>query len=247
MIHVTRFLFVHGAFHGAWCWEGTVAALRARGHEAEAVDLPGSGDDRTPVAEVTLERYAERVCEALQASAEPAVLVGHSMGGVAITQAAARCPEAISALVYVAAFLPGNGQSLVDLTQLPEGAGDGVQANMVVDGDPPVAVMPEQAAREVFFGECDEEVAARALPQVGPQPLLPFLTPVDLPDGGLSVPCSYVLTGRDRAIPPSLQRRMAKEGGATVLIELDSDHSPFLSRPDELVAVLVRAAGPDAG
>lgn len=244
---MTRFLFVHGAFHGAWCWDGPVAALRARGHEAQAVDLPGSGDDRTPVVEVTLERYAERVCQALQASAEPAVLVAHSMGGVAITQAAARCPGAISALVYVAAFLPGNGQSVADLTQLPEGAGDGVQANMVVDGDPPVAMMPEQAAREVFFGDCNEEVAARALPQIGPQPLLPMLTPVELPHGGLSIPRFYVLAGRDRAIPPALQRRMAKEGGATVLAELNADHSPFLSRPDELVDALVRAAGPDAG
>ena len=243
---MTRFLFVHGAFHGAWCWDDTLAALRARGHEAEAVDLPGSGDDRTPLAEVTLELYAERVCRALRASAEPAVLVGHSMGGVVVTQAAARCPEAIAALVYVAAFVPGNGQSLVDLTQLPEGAGDGVQANMVVDGDPPVAVMPGPAARKVFFEDCDDEVAERALQQIGPQPVLPFVTPVELPDGGLSVPRFYVLTGRDRAIPPALQRRMAEEGGATVLVELDSDHSPFLSHPDELLAALARAAGSDA-
>ena len=239
---MSRFLLVHGAFHGAWCWDSTVTALRARGHEAQAVDLPGSGEDRTPVAEVSLERYAERVCQALRASAEPAVLVGHSMGGVAITQAAARCPAAISALVYVTAFLPGNGQSLVDLTQLPEGAGDGVQANMVVDGDPPVAVMPREAAQAVFFEDCDEEVTARALRQIGPQPLVPFLTPVELPDGGLALPRFYVLAGRDRAIPPALQRRMAEQGGATVLAELDSGHSPFLSHPDELVAALLRAA-----
>lgn len=166
---------------------------------------------------------------------------------MAITQAAARCPERISALVYVAAFLPGNGQSLVDLTQLPEGAGDGVQANMVVAGDPPVAVMPEHAAREVFFGDCHDEVAARALAQIGPQPVLPFLAPVELPDGGPSVPCFYVVAGRDRAIPPALQRRMAAEGGATVLTELDGGHSPFLSRPDELAAALVRVAAADAG
>ncbi|MEU2348888.1 alpha/beta fold hydrolase [Modestobacter sp. NPDC049651] len=243
---MNRFLFVHGAFHGAWCWDDVIAALRAQGHQAEAVDLPGSGADGTPVAEVTLERYAERVCQALRTAAEPAVLVAHSMGGVAATQAAARCPEAIAALVYVAAFAPGNGQSLVDLTQLPEGAGDGVQANMVVDGEPPVAVMPPAAAREVFFEDCDDAAAERALRQIGPQPVLPFVTPVELPDGGLPVPCSYVLTSRDRAIPPALQRRMAREAGAPVLAELDSDHSPFLSHADELVAALVRAAGAGA-
>ena len=98
------------------------------------------------MAEVTLDAYAERVCEAL-AAGPPAVLVGHSMGGVVVTQAAARTPEQVETLVYVAAFAPADGQSLLDLTSLPEGAADQVQANIVVDGDPPVATMPETAAR----------------------------------------------------------------------------------------------------
>ena len=53
--------------------------------------------------------------------------------------------------MYVAAFLPADGQSLIDITQLPEAAGDAVQANLVVDGDPPVAVMPPEAARRALF------------------------------------------------------------------------------------------------
>ena len=101
----------------------------------EALDLPGPESDGTPVAQVTLDRYAAHVCDAL-ATGPPAVLVGHSMGGVVVTQAAARCPRQIARLVYVAAFIPGDGQSLLDLTQLPEGAGDQVQANLVVEGDP---------------------------------------------------------------------------------------------------------------
>src|SRR3954469_12109915 len=131
---MARFLLVHGAFGGAWCWEPAVAPLRAAGHTVETIDLPGSGDDPTPPGEVTLDGYAARVCAAL-AEGEPAVLVGHSMGGVAVTEAAVRCPERIAALAYVAAFAPGAGQSLQALTQLPEGADDQVQANLV--GDPP--------------------------------------------------------------------------------------------------------------
>jgi pimeloyl-ACP methyl ester carboxylesterase len=237
---MARFLLVHGAFHGAWCWADTLASLHALGHEAEAVDLPGAGDDPTPVAEVTLDAYVDRVCAALRSPGGPVVLVGHSMGGVVITQAAARLPEAVSALVYVAAFLPADGQSLVALTQLPEGAGDGVQANMVVAGDPPVATMPADAARAVFYGECDDEVAARAVARIGRQPVLPFLAPVDLPAGSPAVRRSYLVATRDRAIPPGLQRRMARDGGATPVLELDADHSPFLSRPEDFVAALVR-------
>ena len=95
---------------------------------------------------MTLERYAEAVCDALAALPEPAVLVGYSMGGVVVTQAAGNTPDRVAALVFVAAFMPSNGQSLVDLTKLPEGAGDMIQANLVVEGDPPVGRLSDEAA-----------------------------------------------------------------------------------------------------
>ena len=135
---MARIVLVHGAFAGAWCWEPVLPGLRAAGHEVEAIDLPGSGGDETPVEEVSLDAYANRVCAVL-ADGRPAVLVGHSMGGMVITQAAARCPEHVAALVYLAAFLPADGQSLMELVALPEAADDQVQANLVVSGDPPVA------------------------------------------------------------------------------------------------------------
>src|SRR4051794_38883552 len=76
---MARFLLVHGAFGGAWCWEPVIGPLEAAGHSVEAIDLPGAGDDPTPAADVTLDGYAARVCEAL-AQGEPAVLVGHRLG-----------------------------------------------------------------------------------------------------------------------------------------------------------------------
>lgn len=241
---MARFVLVHGAFHGGWCWEPLIAELSAAGHTVQAPDLPGSGEDVTPLADVTLDAYAQRICDRLAEQPEPVTLVGHSMGGVAITQAAARCPERIARLVYVAAFLPADGQSLVDLASLPEGAGDGVQANMVVEGEPPVATMPQGAARDVFYGECAPEQAAWALERLRGQPVVPFTTPVDLAAGGNGArPApAYVVAARDRAIPPALQRRMAHHGRAADVVELDSDHSPFLSRTSDLAALLERLA-----
>jgi pimeloyl-ACP methyl ester carboxylesterase len=232
-----RFVLVHGAFHGAWCWERVIAELEAAGHSVQAPDLPGSGEDRTPVADVTLDAYAERICDVLGADDEPAVLVGHSMGGVAITHAAARCANRISALVYVAGFLPADGQSLVELATLPEGAGGAVLPNMVVDGEPPVATLPAAAAQEAFYGCCDEETTAWALERLRPQVLAPFVTPTTL-DGDLAR--HYVLCTRDRAIPPPLQRLMSGERATGTVAELDTDHSPFLSTTSELVALLQR-------
>jgi pimeloyl-ACP methyl ester carboxylesterase len=107
---MARFVFVHGAFMGAWCWDEVAALLRARGHRADVPDLPGAGEDPTPPGEVTLESCVARVCAVL-ARGEPAILVGHSLGGVTVTAAAARCGRHVARLVYIAAFVPAHGQT----------------------------------------------------------------------------------------------------------------------------------------
>jgi pimeloyl-ACP methyl ester carboxylesterase len=242
---VARILLVHGAFGRAACWDRVAPGLRAGGHDVEAIDLPGAGDDDTPVAEVTLGRYAQRVCEAL-ADGPPAVLVGHSMGGMVITQAAANCPESIDRLIYVAAFLPEDGQSLIDLTQLPEGAGDAVQGGLVVEGDPPVARMPPEAARVGLMHCCDDDAAAWGTSLRGPQPVAPFTHPARLTGPGAdafaALPRAYVMCLQDRAIKPPLQRRMLEAAGCDPVLEIDTDHSVWASRPDELATALDRLA-----
>jgi pimeloyl-ACP methyl ester carboxylesterase len=245
---MARFVLVHGAFHGAWCWEPLVTELSAAGHEVQTFDLPGSGEDATPIDQVTLDAYVDRICATLAEQPEPVVLVAHSMGGVAVTQAVARCPANIARVIYVAAFLPGDGQSLVGLTELPEGAGDMVQANMVVEGEPPAATMPAGAAREAFYGMCTPEQAAWATERILPQALAPFVTPVALGDDAARSrpPRAYVVAANDRALPTALQRRFVAENPDLEVVELDADHSPFLSRTAELAAALERLAqGPD--
>jgi pimeloyl-ACP methyl ester carboxylesterase len=212
--------------------------LEALGHTVETLDLPGSGADETPVEEVTLARYAERVEKALGASPEPAVLVGLSMGGVVVTQAAANAPERVRSLVFVAAFMPADGQSLLDLTRYPEGAEDMIQANMVVEGDPPVAWLPNEVARVAVFGSCSDEQAAWALARRRPQAVAPFGEPVRIGAAVDAIPRSYVLTREDRSMTPALQRRMIEEHPCEHVVELDADHAPYLSATEELVAAL---------
>lgn len=236
---MARFVLVHGAFGGAWTWEPVVGPLLALGHTVEAIDLPGSGDDPTPVEDVTLERYADAVCAALADGPGRAVLVGYSMGGVVVTQAAGNTPENVAALVFVAAFMPANGQSLVDLTKLPEGAGDMIQANLVVEGDPPVGRLSDEAATLAVYNRTDPEQAAPALARRRPQPLVPLITPVEIDDDTLAaIPRFYVHTLADNSIPPILQQRMMREHPCRAVVELDADHAPQLSATVELVTAL---------
>jgi pimeloyl-ACP methyl ester carboxylesterase len=234
---MARFVLVHGAFAGGWIWAPLAQALESLGHSVEAPDLPGAGDDPTPVADVTLDAYADRLCEVLRRRPEPAVVVASSMGGVAATQAAARCGERIARLIYVAAFLPQDGQSLIDLTRLPEGRGDQTQANLVVEGDPPVAFVPDEITRRTAFACCSDEVAQWALERRRPQALAPFTQPVDLGEAD-AIPVTYVACKRDTSIPPALQRRMHETAGVTDVVELDTDHVPHLSLTAELAGIL---------
>ena len=117
----------------------------------------------------------------------------------------------------MAAFLPEPGQSLIDITHLPEAAGDSVQANIVVDGEPPVATMPPEAAPEALYHCCTRSRSPGHCRGAAAQPVIPFTQPFTPPDGDTAafdgLPRAYVTCLQDRAIKPALQRLMYTRGG----------------------------------
>jgi pimeloyl-ACP methyl ester carboxylesterase len=238
---VASYVLVHGAWYGAWCWRDVVPLLEAEGHHVDAIDLPGHGDDSSPVAEMTLERNARRIAESVEAASEPVVLAGHSMGGMAVTQAAELLPDRIARLVYVCAFLPRDGQALPELA-----AGDPatlVTPNMVVDEEHGTCVVAPHALRDAFLGECSEDAAAFALSRFVPESLAAVGAPVHITDARAGrVPRTYVECVRDRAIGIEKQRAMVVAVPCERVFSLEADHSPFLSTPRELAAALLAAA-----
>src|SRR5690349_24977634 len=98
---MSDFVLVHGSWHGAWCWHKVVPQLRALGHRVEAIDLPGHGRDRTELGSIGLEDYAASVGAAIERAEGPAVVVAHSRGGIAASQAAERCHDRIGQPVYL--------------------------------------------------------------------------------------------------------------------------------------------------
>ena len=131
------------------------------------------------------------------------MLVPNSMGGMVATQAAARCPERVASIVYVAAFLPQDGDSLLALTQLPEGADDQIQANLVVEGDPPVAVLSPEASLDAMYLQCSEQTADWAIDRQRPQPGAavhpsPCRCPTERSTASRAATCSARATGRSR-------------------------------------------------
>ncbi|HEX5066016.1 MAG TPA: alpha/beta fold hydrolase [Myxococcota bacterium] len=230
------FALVHGAWHGAWCFDRLVPALEAKGHRAVAFDLPGHGADPTPPGQVTLDDYVARVGEVLARQPEPAHLLGHSMGGVVITQAGERHAQHVRSLVYLAAFLPRQGESLGSVA-MPSA----VTPHLRPDREARVVHFDPAGARDAFYLDCADADVAAASARLSPQPIAPWAQAVQVGARYAALPRHYVECTFDKAIPLAEQRRMH---GATPcrVHTLDAAHSPFYSMPERLAGVLDRIA-----
>jgi pimeloyl-ACP methyl ester carboxylesterase len=234
---MTAFVLVHGAYHGAWCWYKLRPELEARGHEVVTFDLPAHGVDTTPPSQVSFDGYVDRIGAALDRVEEP-VLVGHSMSGMFISQVAERRPDDIETLVYLTAYLPGDGESMLDLRSEASVLSDTFE----IDEDRGVGWVPEEAIDEAFYGDCSlaDRALARSLLRV--EPMGPISTPVDLSEARFgSVRRVYVGCGADRAITPEQQREMKAAIGCDGSISLQASHSPFFSVPVETADALEAA------
>ncbi|MFQ6616959.1 MAG: alpha/beta fold hydrolase [Fidelibacterota bacterium] len=230
---MSTYVLIHGAWHGGWCWDKVVPILEKEGHRVKAPDLPGHGNDKTPIPRISLQSYVDSVCQLLDAQTEPVILVGHSMGGVVITQTAEYRPEKIKTLVYLTAFLPRNGEFLL---QHAEGDKEAlVLPNMIMAEDQSYATVKEEALKEVFYGDCSHEDVTRAKSLLVAQAAAPFATPVNTTEEKFGrVPRVYISCLGDRAISPEVQEKMYRALPCEKVISMDTDHSPFFSAPEEL-------------
>lgn len=238
---MATFLLIHGAWHGAWCWHKVIPELRARGHEAVAIDLPGHGVDRTPVAEVTLDAYAQRVGNALGALDEPAVLVGHSMGGIVITEAAERFPERVASLAYLTAIVLENGESMRDnpVKASPPEFMAGFQPR-----DDGVSIdFARDRLKEAFYADCSDADVALAEACLVPQCAGVMAEPITCTaERWGRLPRAYITCGDDRALTLEGQRGMLERVGFERVVSMPGSHSPFFAQPAALAGHLANLA-----
>lgn len=234
---MARFLLVHGSCHGAWCWRDVLPHLHAAGHDARAIDLPAHGADRTPVADVTLDGYVEAILAALDG---PAVLVGHSAAGFPISAVAERAPGRIRRLVYLCAYAPVSGRSLVEMRKA--GPRQPLLDAIALAPDGRSFTIDPAKARDRFYHDCPDEAVAYALARLCPEPTLPQRTPVALGARYAGVDKHYILCEHDRTIPPEYQATMTETWPEGRVTRLPASHSPFFSMPDRLARRLMEIA-----
>jgi pimeloyl-ACP methyl ester carboxylesterase len=231
------FLLVHGGCHRAACWNRLLPELAALGRAAVAIDLPGHGRDpeRDPIPKTLDDGIAALVAAAGRVDGR-VVLVGHSLGGMAISGAAEQLTDRVARLVYLTAVVPRDGESAAAFGALP-GFNASVGSEILADGLR-IAVKPA-LARQFFYADCDEAVATAAEAALVPTDLGYLKTPVTLSAARFGrLPKTYIVCGRDQAIEPRAQRTLTAVQSGTEVREIDASHSAFLSKPAELAALL---------
>jgi pimeloyl-ACP methyl ester carboxylesterase len=217
---MARVILVHGAWHGGWCWDRLVPLLEKAGHTVELVDLPSSGRGGDLLADAALVRHT------IERSKSPTVVVGHSYGGMVITEGAAGCPQ-VSHLVYLCAFMLDRGQSLLDQF--------GGKVSSWVQVDPETGNSRVLDAVPVFYADVDREGAEGYAARLAPQNLKSFVDRLTQA-AWEGIPSTYVVCTQDQAIPHAVQQAMSARAGAVRTLE--SSHSPFMSQPGEVAAII---------
>jgi pimeloyl-ACP methyl ester carboxylesterase len=229
---MTTLVFVHGACvrDADWWWSRMVDPLAEHGIASVAAPLPSCGEDGDALGDLGDDVAACR--EAIAAVDGPVVLLGHSYGGVVITEAGA--DERVARLLYLTSVMPDVGESQADLVSSEP-------APWLDPGeDGTIGVLPD-LVRELFLQDCDGAATEEAVARLTRQSLVPFTQP-PREIAWRRKPTTYIVCTEDLATPAEVQRRRVRDGAR--LLEFEAGHHPFLSRPEAFAGCIAEAIGP---
>jgi pimeloyl-ACP methyl ester carboxylesterase len=225
-------VLVHGAWHGAWCWQRVVPLLESQQFRVSTVELPSVG--AAPGQTIGLESDAAAVRAVIDKINGPVLLCGHSYGGMVISQASSGNRQVVR-LVYVCAFVPESGESLKAL-------GGGRLAPWIQDVGGGLMLPDLAQAPQIFYSDCDAATQSWATGLLRPQCGAAYTEIVSHP-GWKDIPSTYVVCAADHGVPPDWQRGVLA-ARLNKAVELNCSHSPFLSQPRALADLLSREALP---
>jgi pimeloyl-ACP methyl ester carboxylesterase len=233
------FILIHGSWHSAWNWHKVIPLLEQHGHTVHAIDLPGMGRDKTPIEEVIFENTVQKLCALIDTIEGRVILVGHSKNGIIISQAAEYRPNKIEKLIYLAAYLIPNGKTQKEYSaQDTEGW---LKGYVDVHEETKSHTLKTEIFKEGLYHDCDDDITEMAKVILSHEPIESGMATLMLTDENYgSVPLYYIECTEDRAVTPFIQSKMYTETPCLKVYRMATSHSPFFSKPKELVDILNR-------
>ncbi|MFB8344533.1 alpha/beta fold hydrolase [Brucella cytisi] len=227
---MASFVLIHGAWHGGWCWQRLVDRLRSQGHTAVAPTLSGLAERADLLsAQIDLTTHTEDIVSQVRASGcRDVTLVAHSYGGFPAVAAVGRLGELVSHLVLLDAFLPEDGEKLLD--HAPSLI-DIYAAKVSEDGNWHIPPLP---SAEFGVTEADQ---AWVDGKLTPHPVASYFEPVSLEP--LTIPRrTYIRCSQ--ADGTFLARSISRAiSGGWHYVEIDAPHDAMISHPDIVASVLI--------
>ena len=245
---MATFVLVHPAFFGGWCWRKITRLLAAQGHTVYAPTMTGLGE-RAHLAspQIGLGTHIDDIINVLLfENLDRVILTANSSAGAVVTVVADRVPERIQQLVYVDAFVPGNGQRLVDI--IPPDRWSAMELLAEQEGGgwllPRFAPAPWEQFVPTAWQVTDQPDLQWLLPRLRPTPLGHFTEAIHLDHADTPQPRrTYVRCQRWPSSSFDRYAATARSSPDWDYYQLDSSHLPQITDPDKLVEILLALAG----
>ncbi|KAI4306573.1 hypothetical protein L6164_029837 [Bauhinia variegata] len=253
-----HFVLVHGIGGGSWCWYKIRCLMENSGYKVTCIDLKSSGIDRSDADYIlSFDDYNKPLMDFLSAlpENEQVILVGHSAGGLSLTQASHKFAKKIRLAIYVAATMLKLGfrtdqdqkDGVPDLSEF----GDVYELGFGLgyDKPPTSALVKKEFHRKIIYqlSPHEDSTLAGMLLRPGPVHALTSARFAEENSDVEKVPRVYIKTMQDHVMKPEQQEALIKRWPPSNVYVLDSDHSPFFSTPFLLFGLLVKAAAFDVG
>ncbi|MDE8344727.1 MAG: alpha/beta fold hydrolase [Acidocella sp.] len=247
---MANYVLMHGAWHWGACFQKLAAELLAAGHNVAMPDLATHGFDTTPPGTVAdMAQYTAPARRMIEASSEPVILLGHSMGGASVTYLGEQMPEKIKALVYLTAFMVPNGKTPNEYITAERIATNPRTAELLQILQPTATGLAMDASnralvKAAFYGDCsDHDISVALANNIPVQSFIPVITPSETTAARFGkVRRVYIECTEDKAIAIETQRMMQADVPGAEVLTMHTSHSPFFSQPQALGSLLAGLA-----
>ena len=233
------YVLVHGAWHGAWSYQQTKLLLERSGAKVITFDLPGHGNDKTDIPNVTMQAYVQKVEQELQKIDGPVTLVGHSLAGFTVSQVAEEMPEKVEKLVFVSAMIPYDGKTIFEI--LNDDSGSEILKNLIFAEDKSWATVNEETLKKVLYNGATEQQIMAAAPNLVRQATQPFFAPVSTTDLSFGrVEKAYIVCEKDKIISQAAQKKLIQIVNCSKSVSIPTGHVPHVENPQALADAIAK-------